>query len=719
MIIHSDKSTLESGLPFPMGATWDGAGANFALFSENAEMVELCLFDPTGQHEIARHVLPDRTNFVWHGYLPDVHPGLLYGYRVHGPYAPEQGHRFNANKLLVDPYARGLFGRLINHDANYSYELTSPAEDLSFDARDNACYIPKCILTDPTPPSENGPPLHTSWSDTIIYELHVAGATRLNPGVEKGLRGTFSGLTSDAFLRHLQDLGVSAVELLPTFPFADEAHLVDKGLTNYWGYSPYTFFSPEPRYLSGAKGKVDVTGGMAEFRAMVQRFHDVGIEVILDVVYNHSGEGGHLGSTLSLRGIDNASYYRLIHNSRRHYVNDTGCGNTLDISHPHVMQMVMDSLRYWVQYGLVDGFRFDLTCSLARIDGVFHTHSGFLAAIGQDPVLARVKLISEPWDLGIGGYQLGGFPRRWSEWNDRYRNTVREFWRGDENTMMELAHRITGSDDVFGSRGRPPRSSINFITAHDGFTLEDLVCYEHKHNEDNKENNRDGCSENYSWNCGVEGPTNDTAINTLRQRQKRNFLATLFLSQGVPMLLCGDELGRTQKGNNNAYCQDNEVSWTNWQTLADDGLLEFVKKLIRIRAGCTAFRRNEYFTGTEIGGGPIKDITWWSPAGHEMNHADWHTPHAKCLGFHISCSHKGSHGERLMVMLNAHHEPVPFHLPPDSYGARWHVLLNTISATEDISDDIVLASQSLILEGHNLVMLSSSAMATDHHGVQS
>ncbi|OEJ66286.1 glycogen debranching enzyme GlgX [Magnetovibrio blakemorei] len=718
MIIHPEKSALEQGLPFPMGATWDGAGANFALFSENAEKVELCLFDPTGQHEIARHVLPVRTDYVWHGYLPDVKPGLLYGYRVHGPYAPEQGHRFNANKLLVDPYARGLFGKLINHDAHYSYNRASLAEDLSFDDRDNAPYIPKCILTDPTLPSETEPPLHTSWSDTIIYELHVVGSTRLNPGVKEKLRGTFSGLTSDAFLNHLQDLGVRAVELLPTFPFTDETHLVDKGLTNYWGYSPYTFFAPEPRYLSGLKSKIDVTGGMGEFRAMVQRFHAVGIEVILDVVYNHTGEGGHLGTTLSLRGIDNANYYRLIHNNCRHYVNDTGCGNTLDISHPRVLQMVMDSLRYWVEYGLVDGFRFDLTCSLARIDGVFHTHSGFLAAIGQDPVLAHVKLIAEPWDLGIGGYHLGGFPRRWSEWNDRYRNTVREFWRGGENTMMELAHRITGSDDIFGSRGRHPRSSINFITAHDGFTLEDLVSYGHKHNEDNKENNRDGCSENYSWNCGVEGPTDVAAINELRQRQKRNFIATLFLSQGVPMLVSGDEMGRTQKGNNNAYCQDNAVSWTDWQNISDDGLLEFVKKMIRIRSGCTAFRRSEYFTGQEIDGGPIKDITWWSPAGHEMTHDDWYIPHAKCLGFHMACPYKGVRGERLMVMMNAHHDTVPFHLPPPAYGERWHILLNTISVTEDISSKIVKAGDVFTLEGHSLVMLSSSAMATDQQIVQ-
>jgi len=699
--------TLTGGRSFPMGATYDGAGANFALFSQHAEKVELCVFDDNGKHEVARYVLGECTDFVWHGYLPKAKPGLLYGYRVHGLYAPQEGHRFNAHKLLVDPYAKGLFGKVINHDANYAFDRNSPIEDLSFDRRDNAKYMPKCILTAPTLPSDVIEPLHTPWSDTIIYELHVAGMTRLDKSVDKGLRGTFSGLTSDAVLSHLQALGITAVELLPVYPFTDEPHLVEKNLTNYWGYSPYSFFAPEPQYLSGAGKKVDVTGGMGEFRAMVERFHEVGIEVILDVVYNHTGEGGHLGTSLSLRGIDNASYYRLEHHDARQYINDTGCGNTLNLSHPRVLQMVADSLRYWVQYGGVDGFRFDLACSLARSEDGFHTHAGFLAVIDQDPVLAGTKMIAEPWDLGIGGYRLGEFPPRWSEWNDRYRNTVRAFWRGDENVMREMAHRITGSDDVFGIRGRTPRSSVNFITAHDGFTLEDLVCYGHKHNEDNHEDNRDGCGENFSWNCGVEGFSDDKDILKLRRRQKRNFIATLFLSQGIPMLLGGDELGRTQGGNNNAYCQDNAISWTDW-TSVDQDLLKFVKKMISIRANCAVFHRDEYFTGEEIDGGPTKDITWVSENGHEMNHGDWHIPHAKSFGFHIACSSMGCSGERLMVLMNAHHGQINFHLPPATYGGSWHKVVDTACDEGELCEDTIRAGGTVMLEGFSLVLLSGS-----------
>lgn len=704
------RTDLPRGRPFPLGATWDGDGANFALFSEHAQKVELCLFDETGKHEVARHVLTEHTDSVWHGYLSGVRPGLLYGYRVHGPYAPREGHRFNANKLLVDPYAKGLFGKLINHDANFGFDRKSRKEDLSFNRRDNARYVPKCILTDPTLPDRNESPLHTPWSDTVIYELHVAGTTRLHGGVDQGLRGTFSGLTSDSVLRHLQDLGITAVELMPVYPFADEPHLVEKGLTNYWGYSPYTFFAPEPRYLSGNGGAVDVTGGMGEFRAMVKRFHDAGIEVILDVVYNHTGEGGHLGTTLSLRGIDNASYFRLDQYDPRHYVNDTGCGNTLNMSHPRVLQMVTDSLRHWVEYGHVDGFRFDLACSLVRTDDGFHSQGGFLATVGQDPVLAGTKLIAEPWDLGPGGYRLGAFPSRWSEWNDRYRNAVRAFWRGDENVMRELAHRISGSDDIFGASGRAPRTSINFITAHDGFTLEDLVSYGHKHNEANGEDNRDGCGENFSWNCDTEGPSTDAATVELRQRQKRNFLATLFLSQGVPMLLGGDELGRTQGGNNNAYCQDNAISWTDWSGHADDELLEFVQEMIRIRSSCTAFRREDFFTGEVVDDGPVKDISWWSPDGHEMSHNDWHISHAKCLGFHIASCGEGIGGERLMVMMNAHHGPVRFHLPPASYGTKWRRLVDTNYALDDLPGSTTRAGGVYTLEAHSLVMLGGTAV---------
>lgn len=714
----SNAKALPPGQPYPLGATWDGDGANFALFSEHAARVELCLFDETGTEEVARHVLAECSDSVWHGYLSGVHPGQLYGYRVYGPYAPHEGHRFNPNKLLVDPYAKGLFGQLINHDTNYGYDRRNSADDLSFDRRDNARFIPKCILTDPALPSGNESPLRTPWSSTIIYELHVAGATRLHQGIKKGLRGTFAGLTSDEMLRHFQELGVSAVELLPIYPFTDEPHLVEKGLTNYWGYSPYSFFAPEPRYLSGGS-QVDPTGGMAEFRAMVQRFHSVGIEVILDVVFNHTGEGGQLGTTLSLRGIDNASYYRLNPQNPRYYVNDTGCGNTMNISHPRVLQMVMDSLRHWVVYGQVDGFRFDLASSLTRSEEGFHSRSGFLAAVTQDPILAGTKMIAEPWDLGPGGYRLGAFPPRWSEWNDRYRNTIRAFWRGDENIISELAHRITGSDDVFGVQGRTPRTSINFITAHDGFTLEDLVSYGHKHNEDNGEENRDGCDENFSWNCGIEGDADKAisgavrdAIKELRQRQKRNLFATLMLSQGVPMVLGGDEMGRTQHGNNNAYCQDNEISWIDW-SVGDEDFLEFVKEMIRIRSSCAAFRRESFFTGHTIEDGPLKDITWWSPAGHEMTQNDWRIPHAKCLGFHIASSTKAVCGERLMVMMNAHHGPIRFNLPPPSFGGYWRRVIDTTYTLDDTPNDTIRAGEVFSLKGHSLVLLAGVATPID------
>jgi glycogen operon protein len=710
----SHITTLPPGKPYPLGATWDGDGANFALFSEHATRVELCLFDETGANEVVRYVLPECSDSIWHGYLSGVQPGQLYGYRVHGVYAPHEGHRFNPNKLLVDPYAKGLFGKLINHDANFGYDRRNSLDDLSFDRRDNACFIPKSVLTDPTLPTGNENPLCTPWSSSIIYELHVAGTTRIHPGVKKRLRGTFAGLTSDEMLRHFQDLGISAVELLPIYPFTDEPHLVEKGLTNYWGYSPYSFFAPEPRYLTETS-KGDATGGMGEFRAMVQRFHSAGIEVILDVVFNHTGEGGHLGTTLSLRGIDNASYYRLDSHNPRYYVNDTGCGNTLNVSHPRVLQMMMDSLRYWVQYGQVDGFRFDLASSLTRTEEGFHSRSGFLAAVNQDPILAGTKLIAEPWDLGPGGYRLGAFPPRWSEWNDRYRNTIRAFWRGDENVISELAHRITGSDDVFGVRGRTPRTSINFITAHDGFTLEDLVSYGRKHNEVNGEDNRDGCDENFSWNCGVEGISSDAdwvvgndTVEELRQRQKRNLIATLLLSQGVPMLLGGDELGRTQHGNNNAYCQDNEISWIDWTNI-DEDIHEFVKEMIRIRSACTAFRRENFFTGQTLADGPIKDITWWSPNGHEMTHQDWHIPHAKCLGFHVASSRDGVCGERLMVMMNAHHGPIRFHLPPSPFGKYWRRVIDTAFALDDIPTDNIQADEVFYVTGHSLVLLAGVA----------
>ena len=691
-------AVLLPGRPFPLGASWDGKGANFALFSENAEKVELCLFDETGQKEVARHVLTEHTLSVWHGYLKDVQPGLLYGYRVYGAYSPRDGDRFNGHKLLVDPYAKALSGRLINHDANFAFDRSSPLMDLSFDKRDNARYIPKGILLDSQPQNEQDRTHpYTPWSDTIIYEMHVSGSTRMHPGVKEGLRGTFSGLCSDVMLRHLQDLGITAVELSPIFPFADEPHLVDKNLGNYWGYSPYTFFAPDPRYQSGQ--------GTGEFSAMVKRFHDAGIEVILDVVYNHTGEGGHLGPNISLRGIDNRSYYHLDAHDLSCYINDTGCGNTLNLSHHRVMQMVLDSLRHWVENAQVDGFRFDLALALARTKDGFSHQSGFLSAINQDPILAGVKMIAEPWDLGPGGYQLGNFPARWTEWNDRYRNTVRAFWRGENGIISELARRVSGSEDIFGSTLRTPQASLNFITAHDGFTLEDLVSYNEKHNKNNLEDNRDGCGENYSWNCGVEGSTDDESILTLRMRQKRNLIGTLFLSKGVPMMLGGDERGNTQGGNNNAYCQDNPIGWQDWSDLSDEDqdFQEFVKKMIQLRKTYPVFLKDNFFDGESVDGTQVKDITWWSPQGREMREKDWHNPHAHCLGFHIADS--GVDELSLMVLANASDQSVRFHMPPESYGTNWIRQIDTHCRLSEISTKKIGANENIVLETKSLIVL--------------
>jgi len=697
---------LLPGRPFPMGATWEENGANFALFSEHAEKVELCLFDATGKHEVARYLLSGHSLSVWHGFLKDIKPGQLYGYRVYGPYNPRQGDRFNGHKLLVDPYAKALSGRLINHDANYAFDRLSPEQDLSFDTRDNAQYMPKSVLVDRRTRGDRGlpphDPLHTPWAETIIYELHVGGITKQHPGIKEGLRGTFAALSSDVMLRHFQDLGITAVELLPVFPFADEPHLVEKGLTNYWGYSPYTFLAADPRYQAGV--------GTHEFEAMVERFHSAGIEVILDVVYNHTGEGGHLGPNLSLRGIDNRSYYRLDANDPSIYINDSGCGNTLDLAHPRVMQMVMDSLRYWVEHGHVDGFRFDLATALAQTDEGYSQQSGFLAAVNQDPVLAGVKMIAEPWDLGPTGYQLGNFPPRWSEWNDRYRNTVRAFWRGDDGMICQLAHRLSGSDDIFGPAKRKPQAGINFITAHDGFTLEDQVSYNNKHNENNLEDNRDGCGHSYSWNCGAEGATDDEDIRALRMRQKRNLIGTLLLSQGVPMMLGGDELGHSQGGNNNAYCQDNPISWLDWSDLsaADTDFKNFVKKMIAFRNHCPAFRRENFFDGHVINGGPAKDITWWAPQGYEMTDDDWHNASAHCLGYHLGdCSAETDDPEsRLMVLMNAGSAPVTFHVPPQAYGEGWKRIVDTQYRMADMPTNVIKAGKTFPLKARSLVLLA-------------
>ncbi len=667
---------LRPGSPYPLGATWDGDGVNFALFSAHAEKVELCLFDAHGHSELERIALPEYTDEVWHGYLPEARPGQLYGYRVHGPYDPMQGHRFNAHKLLIDPYAKALSGSLIWSDAHFGFRLGSPRQDLSMDRRDNARCMPKCRVMDTAFSWSRDRPPRVPWPETILYELHVRGFTARHPLVPAQLQGTFLGLSQPAVTDHLVKLGVTAVELLPVHATIDERHLLDKGLRNFWGYNTINFFAADPRYtLSNPHG---------DFKTMVRRLHDCGIEVILDVVYNHTAEGNHLGPTLSYRGIDNLSYYRLSPGHERWYENFSGCGNTLNLRHPRVLQMVMDSLRYWVEEMHVDGFRFDLASSLAREKAEFDGGSGFLDAVRQDPVLSRVKLIAEPWDLGGDGYRLGGFPPGWSEWNGRYRDTVRRFWRGDGGQIGDLASRLTGSSDLFGRGGRRPWASLNFVTAHDGFTMKDLVCYERKHNESNGEGNRDGTDANYAWNCGHEGPSRDLRIQALRRQQVRNMLATLLLSQGVPMLLAGDEMGRSQGGNNNAYCQDNEIGWVDWANV-DEAALAFVQALTALRRAHPVFRRPRFFEGRVMRDRAVKDITWITPEGREMTQADWMLPYARSLAFILggeSCAFDSATGreerdDTFLVMLNAHTETVAHTLPLPPLGPWWDVVLDT------------------------------------------
>ncbi|MDX3966845.1 MAG: glycogen debranching protein GlgX [Bradyrhizobium sp.] len=696
---------LREGRPYPLGSTFDGKGVNFALFSAHAEKVELCLFDDTGGREIERVTLPEYTDEVWHGYLPDARPGVLYGYRVHGPYDPLVGHRFNANKLLVDPYARELHGTLDWNDLNCGYIVGDSRADLSFDERDNAAFMPKCRVTGPFSGRNDAVRPKTPWHATVIYELHVRGYTKRHPGVPPELRGTMAGLARPNILDYLRDLGITAVELLPIHPIAVDRHLAVNRLPNYWGYNSLNFFAVEPRYLA--------SGDREEFRRAVDAFHAAGIEVILDVVYNHTGEGNELGPTLSFRGIDNASYYCLAEDKRR-YLDFTGCQNSLNVGHPRVLQMVMDSLRYWAEEMKVDGFRFDLAVTLAREKHHFSRDAGFLAAVSQDPILVGTKLIAEPWDLGSDGYQLGGFPPGWAEWNDRFRDSTRRFWRGYSGTIGDLAFRLTGSSDVFRTRGRRPWASVNFVTAHDGFTLEDLVSYQEKHNDANLESNADGTDNNLSWNCGAEGPTADPAILALRQRQKRNMMATLLLSQGVPMLLAGDEFGRSQKGNNNPYCQDNETSWLDWEGWrpTDKAFLEFVRRLLRLRSGHPAFHRQHFFHGEHIDGDGIKDITWLTPEGREMTDSDWRIPQRRCLGFLLGGKLKTGSvaaSEKLferdfIVLLSADERDVPFRLPGAEFGSRWRLIedtarpeIETKNCTFGPGEVVRLAERSLIL----------------------
>src|SRR5829696_7624663 len=670
-------SRVREGLPHPLGATWDGVGVNFALFSANATKVELCLFDLEGCQELERTELPEYTDEVWHGYLPDARPGTTYGYRVHGPYEPSAGQRFNPNKLLIDPYAKQLVGQVEWNPALFGYRMES-GDDLTFDERDSAPFVPKARVIDPAFTWGRDRKPHTPWEKTVLYEAHVRGYTMRHPAVAEMYRGTYAGMASKEVLDYLRSLGITALELLPVHTFLDDNYLTEKGLKNYWGYNSLGFFAPDRRYA--ANGDFS----FAEFKEMVSHLHDAGIEVILDVVYNHTAEGNELGPTLSFKGIDNASYYRLAPD-KRYYINDTGTGNTVNLSHSRVLQMVTDSLRYWAQEMQIDGFRFDLATILGREPHGFDEDGRFLDTCRQDPALSQVKLIAEPWDCGPGGYQVGRFSPGWAEWNDRYRDTVRAYWKGEEGKLPELAARLTASADLFNKRGRKPWASVNFITAHDGFTLSDLVSYNDKHNEANGEENRDGHSHNLSSNYGVEGSTDDPQIRAVRLVQMRNMLATLLLSRGTPMLLGGDEFGRSQGGNNNAYCQDNDITWFDWEGIGPDGRgqAEFVRKLLMIRNALPMLRRGRFLTGAydaEIG---VKDATWLRPDGEEMKEENWSDPHARCLGVLLDGRAQETGIRRvgddstLLIIVNSHTDVVPFILPRAAGGSRWIRLLDT------------------------------------------
>ncbi len=676
-MIAINANRIREGLPHPLGASWDGRGTNFAVFSANATKVEVCIFDDDGDRELQRVALPEYTDQVWHGYLPHIRPGTPYGYRVHGPYEPEAGHRFNPNKLLLDPYACAYMNQLTWDPALFGYQMES-GDDRTFDERDSASFLPKSLVVDPefdwSGPRDRK---RVPWADTILYELHVRGFTKLNQLIPPELRGTYSGLAAKEVLNYIRSLGVTSVELMPVHTFISESHLLEKGLTNYWGYNTIGFMAPDPRYAANPRES------LKEFKEMVARFHDAGLEVILDVVYNHTAEGNERGPTLSFKGLDNASYYRLVPDQRRYYLNLTGTGNTLNVSHPRVIQLVADSLRYWVQLTHIDGFRFDLGTILAREINGFDNQSGFLKVCCQDPALGSVKLIAEPWDCGPGGYQVGGFPPGWAEWNDRFRDDVRDYWRG-ELSASRLAERLCASAPLFKWQGRRPWASINFVTAHDGFTLNDLVTYNEKHNLENGEDNMDGTPNNHSWNCGVEGPTDDPDVNALRERQMRNMLATLLLSQGTPMLLAGDEFARTQRGNNNAYCQDNEISWVDWDLSKQNScLVAFVRTLIRLRHQYPILRRNLFLNGEFIEELGVRDVTWINTEGAQMSEEDWHDPGTRCFGMLLDgraqttgIRQRGKEAT-LLIIFNGHYEPVNFALPECAGGSAWTLLLDT------------------------------------------
>ncbi len=672
------RSRIREGSPHPCGATWDGLGVNFALFSANATKVELCLFDDAGEQEIERIELPEYTDEVWHGYLPDARPGTIYGYRVHGPYAPESGHRFNPNKLLIDPYAKALVGSITWNPALFGYQMET-GDDLTFDERDSAPFNRRSRVIDPAFTWGRDRKPRVPWEHTIVYETHVKGFTKLHPRVPEKLRGTYAGLGNAAVLDYIRSLGVTSVELLPVHAFVQDDYLQQKNLVNYWGYNTISFFTPARRYAAVPDF------AFSEFKEMVARLHGAGLEVILDVVYNHTAEGNEKGPTLSFKGVDNASYYRLLPDKPRYYINDTGTGNTLNLSHPRVLQLVTDSLRYWATEMRVDGFRFDLATILGREAYGFDEGGGFLDTCRQDPILNDVKLIAEPWDCGPGGYQVGGFPPGWAEWNDRFRDDVRGYWKGDGGLLPNLASRITGSADKFNKRGRRPWASVNFVTAHDGFTLADTASYNDKHNEANGEGNRDGHSHNLSYNYGVEGPTDDPEIRQVRLRQMRNLLATLFLSKGTPMLLAGDEFGRTQQGNNNAYCQDNEVSWIDWEGIDPSGrdTAEFTQRLIRLRNALPMLSRGRFVTGALDEEFRVKDVTWLTPAGTEMSQENWNDGESRSLAVLLdgraaaSGIHRRGGDATLLILFNAYHDVVDFTLPETPGGDAWTRLMDT------------------------------------------
>jgi len=691
------------GSPWPLGATWDGEGVNFAIFSQHATAVELCLFAAAEDAEAA-HTIPlaERMDHVWHAYLPDARPGQLYGYRVHGPYNPQLGQRFNANKLLIDPYARALTGSVQWSDALFGYIVGDPRADLSFDERDSAPGVPRAVVIDQTFPWGDDKPPRVPWHRTVIYECHVRGMTMLHPDVPEHLRGTYLGLASDAIVDHLRALQVTAIQLMPVHHMVAERRLVDLGLTNYWGYNSIGFFAPDARFASGDRGRQ-----VGEFKSMVKRFHRAGIEVILDVVYNHTAEGGHLGPTLAFRGIDNEAYYRLDARQPRYYIDFTGTGNSLNVLHPRSLQLIMDSLRYWVLEMHVDGFRFDLASALARELYQVNRLGRFFDIIKQDPIISQAKLIAEPWDLGEGGYQVGNFPVGWAEWNGKYRDTVRRYWRGDNSQIADFAYRLSGSSDLYGDDERSPHSSINYVTCHDGFTLRDLVSYDRKHNEANGENNRDGTNANWSSNWGVEGSTADSSILDLRERMMRNFMATLAFSQGVPMISHGDELGRTQQGNNNAYCHDSELTWMHWDLDARGRrFLHFVQRVFAMRAANPVLRRRTFFQGHPIAETGIKDLAWLHPDGRELSQDDWYDARLRAIGMLIhgqatdERDERGrlATGETVLFLLNSGGRSKRFNLPLIAEAGRWTEVVNTApSSGRALREVITIAAHAAIL----------------------